>query len=117
MAIPFSTTTISVLRQPTAQFEGEPYQTDTEATRTTVASGIRAVVSSSATGRGRERRAGGEQSTVYGRLTCDPVDLRHTDWIKDSTTGRIWQVSSIMSRRGLGTDHEQAEIFYVEGLS
>lgn len=116
MTIPFATTTISVLRMPTAQFDAEPYQTDTEATRTVVATGIRAVLWAPGSERQRKQVKGGEQALIKGRLTCDPTDLRVQDWVKDAVTGETWKVDTTLLRRALGLDHVQAELFLFRGV-
>lgn len=116
MSIPYASTTISVLRMPDAQFNEEPYQTDTEATRTVVAAGVRAVIWAPGSERQRKQVKGGEQALIKARLTCDITDLRVQDWVKDATTGEIWKIDSVAKRIVLGLDHLQAELYLYVGV-
>lgn len=112
MAIPFNTTTISILRLPDAALDDEPYQVEV---RNVVASGIRAVISLSPQNRGSEVTEGGERSTVKARLTCDPCDLKHTDKVVDAVTEQIWTVEYVEDRQGLGLDHVTAGLIRIAG--
>lgn len=106
--IPLSTTTITIQRADPAD---EPYED--ESPRTTVASGVKAHISTS---RGSEAVVGGDQEVVYFRLTCDPCDLKHTDQVTDDVTGLVYDVEWARLRRGLGMDHVEAGLRQVEGV-
>lgn len=107
MSIPINTTLITVLR--TGEYE--PYETPPEPT--VVASKVRAHISTS---QGTEVVAGGSQSVVTFRMSCDPVDLTHLDQVRDETTGEMYEVSWVHQRRGLGLDHTQAGLRQVHGV-
>jgi len=110
MAIPMHTTTISVLRLPPDPAR-DPH--DPQPEPGVIASGVRAHIASP---RGRERSGGGEQEVVEFRLSCDPVDLRHTDRVQDDQTGDLYEVTWARPRGGLGLDHTQAGLKQVSGL-
>lgn len=110
MAVPFHTTTITVLRV-AADPARDPYDAPPEPT--VVASGVRGHLSSPS---GRERTAGGSQEVVEFRLACDPVDLRHTDQVRDETTGLVYAVVWTRERQALGLDHTQAGLKQVTGV-
>ena len=118
MAIPLATTTITILRQKPEDIYEEPYSDEQESDRVVFASGIRAVLMAPATraGQGQETTRGGEQVRVAFALACDPVDLRHTDWIKDERTGEVFEVIWTAQRVGFGLDHTSAQMFKTEGL-
>ncbi len=108
--IPLNTTTISVLRP----VDTDPYEASATAPAI-VAQGVRAHIS--VPNIGSSQIVGGQQSVVEPRLTCDVCDLRHTDEVKDDTTGRIFQVSWVQERLGLGLDHLEAGLRIVEGAA
>lgn len=110
MPVPLHTTTISVLRLPTDPAR-DPY--DPQPAPEVVASGVRAHVS---TPRGREQTAGGSQEVVEFRLTCDPVDLRHTDQVQDEQTDALYEVTWARTREGFGLDQTQAGLKQVTGV-
>jgi hypothetical protein len=108
VSIPIATTTVSVLR---ADLDNvDPY--DPAPTPATVASGVRAVISSPA---GTEQVAGGQQEIVNFRLDCDTTDLRHRDQIVDDASGERFDVVWVHDRTGLGLDYTQAGLRQVEG--
>ncbi len=107
--IPLATTTISVLRVPPGDVYDEPY--GTPAARTAVSTGTRAVIDR---GRGAERVAGGEQSSLDLTLTADPVDLNHTDQVRDDTTNTIYQVTYVVT---YWDSHLEAGLRVVTGLA
>ncbi len=109
MTIPVSTTTISVFR-PDAS--ADTYESDEGPTL--VANAVRAHIGSPR-GRGSER--GGQQSTSSYRLTSDPVDLRHTDVVRDDFTGTFYSVVWTYRRVGLNVDHVSAELQLAEGAN
>ncbi|MFA7297319.1 MAG: hypothetical protein WC211_09090 [Dehalococcoidia bacterium] len=111
MAVPLHTTTVSVLRLP-ADPSRDPY--DAQPTPEVVASGIRAHISSPS---GRERVEGGSQEVVEFRLTCDPVDLRHTDQVQDEQTSALYEVTWARTREGLGLDQTQGGLRQVSGVT
>lgn len=87
--IPTATTTIAVLRSPSSDQYDEPYGGGGPGDRTTVASGVRAVIDRPF---GREQVAGGEQSQVTLSLVCDPCDIGYRDMVRDERTGVVYQV-------------------------
>jgi hypothetical protein len=111
MSLPMSTTTIAVLRMP-ADPERDPVE-DFGMTPTTIATGVRAHISTS---RGFENTSvGAQQSVVMFRLACDPTDLAHTDRVKDEKTGEEYEVLWTRSRQELGMGHVEAGLKQVEG--
>lgn len=116
--IPLATTTISVLRESQADASAEPYQGKVASDRAVVVSKVRATISAPATraGQGQEITQGGEQVRIAFTLACDPVDLRHTDWIRDDGTGEVFKVVWATRRIGFGLDHTQAQMYKTEGL-
>lgn len=111
MAIPLATTTITVLRvadDPTR----DPYDEPPAAAE--AYTGVRAHIGSAT---GREQVAGGSQSITDLRLTCDPIDLRHTDQVRDDTTSETFDVVWVKNRTGLGMDHTAALLQHQEGLA
>jgi hypothetical protein len=117
MAIPFSTTTITIRRPSSEPPEGEDYvdPLDAPGTPTVVASAVRAHISSPS---GTENQTGGTQTVDQYRLDCDIFagELRHTDEIVDDTTGLSFRVLWAMPRIGMGLDHIEAGLLRVEGL-
>ena len=111
MSVPLHTTTIAVLRVP-ADPARDPY--DAKPAADVVASSIRAHIS---TPRGREQTAGGSQEVVEFRLSCDPVDLRHTDQVQDEQTNALYEVTWARVRQGLGLDHIEAGLKQVAGIA
>jgi hypothetical protein len=109
--IPLATTTITVLRPPSADPYGAGYD-GTPAAPTTVATGVRAVLGDP---RGVERDVGGSQEDLRWTLTADPVDLTHDDQVVDDTTGITYRVVWVARRFGLGLDHIEAELRRVHG--
>ena len=109
MAIPLATTTISVLPGTTS---GDPYDSDPSDTPT--ATGVRAHIS---TGSGDETVRGGQQEVVTFRLSCDPVELSHTNRVKDEATDEVYEVVWARSRTGLDLDHVQAGLRMVKGAA
>lgn len=118
MTVPLATTTIAVLRLPDGTPEEgddwpDPY--DEQLTeRETIESGVRAHISAPS---GQEQVAGGEQSVVRFSLACDPIDLRHTDWVLDEGTNVVYSVVWAAARRGLGLEHTAAGLQLVEGAA
>lgn len=110
MAVLLYTTTISVLRVP-ADSARDPY--DAQPAAEVVASGIRAHISSPS---GREHTEGGSQEVVEFRLSCDPVEIRHTDRVQDEQTGAVYEVTWARERQGLRLDHTQAALKQVTGV-
>lgn len=110
MAIPFATTTVSVLRLP-AGASDDPY--DAQPEREAVATGVRAHISTST---GFEQTEGGSQTVADFRMTCDPTDVRRTDRILDETTGEEFDVEWSAPRVGLGLDHTFAGLQQVKGV-
>lgn len=101
--IPLHTTTIDVLR---SDQDGTKDRLD-PLTWSTVHPNVRAVIS---TPIGSERVAGGSSEDVSARLDCDPVAIRHTDRVRDNTTGETFEVTWARTRYGLGLDHTVADL-------
>jgi len=112
--IPIATTTISVLRDTAVDDTTDPYDAADSGQPETVASGVRAVISSPT---GRERNIGGTQSQVEFSLSCDPIDLQHTDIVHDDATNLDYQVVWVTRRSGLGLEHTRAGLKMVEGIA
>lgn len=113
--IPVATTTITVLRRPTLDGDGnviDPY--DAQPAPAVLASNVRAHIS---TPSGSERTAGGSETTVQWRLDCDPTDMAHTDQVRDDSTGVVYDVTWVAERRGFGLDHLVADLRRVEGMA
>lgn len=112
MAIPLATTTITVKRTPTDP-DRDPY--DPPPAQTTVASGVRAHIS---TARGSEDLAGSSREIVWFRIGCDPfpTGLRHTDEVEDDQTGEVYEVVWVKQRQGLGLDHFEGRMKQVSGV-
>jgi len=110
VTVPLATTTITVLR-PVA---GDPYE-PSETPPATVTTGIRAHISTPNVG--NSRIVGGQQSVVEPRLACDPCDFTFTDLVRDDTTGQVYGVSWVQRRIGLGLDHMEAGLRFVEGAA
>lgn len=109
MTLPLALTTIEVQR-PADNADLDP--TSAPGTPVTVAAGIRAVISSPS---GSTQASRGEQEVVEFRLSCDPVELLHTDRVRDETTGEVYLVTWARPRAGLGLDHVQAGLQQVRG--
>lgn len=109
--ITLATTTITVLRVADDP-DRDPYDPPPAASE--VATGVRAHIGSAT---GREQAVGGQQSVTDLRLVCDPVDLRHTDQVRDDTTGETFEVVWVKQRTGLNLDHTAAYVRHVEGLA
>lgn len=117
MAVPFATTTISVLRLPAdLPEEDEDYRDpyDAQPAREAISTGVRAHISAPS---GTERVAGGSQEVIDAKLACDPADLLHTDRVLDERTEIVYEVVWSLPRRGLGLDHTEAGLKLVEGLA
>ena len=110
MAIALATTTIAVLRKP-ADANRDPY--DAQPAAAVVVAGVRAHISS---GAGNETVRGGSQSEITDRLGCDPVELLHTDQVRDETTLEVYDVVWARRRLGNGLDHTDAGLRQVRGL-
>lgn len=107
--IPLSTTTISVLRVAEADLYAEPYAGSDEAARTTVASGIRAVIDRPG---GNLQQEGGQQNVADYGLVADPIpELKYLDLIKEDTTGRTFKIVWFIDY----FDHVEALMRDVEG--
>lgn len=102
-----TTTTVSIIR-PAA---GDPYET--ASSETTVASGIRAHISSPL---GSEQTIGGQLEQVDAVLLAESgIDLRHTDHVVDDDTAERWRVVWVRDRQGLGLDHTKAGLVAFQG--
>jgi hypothetical protein len=119
MTIPYATTTVSVLRRsvPDGDIDGYP---DQEAVYAPVSTGTRAVVTSpirGVTSGGHTIREGSEQIVDVFKLVADPCDIQHTDRILDETTQIVYRVEWLAPRTGLGLDHMDAGLSFVEGFN
>lgn len=116
MPIPYAETTIKVSRRPQLA-EGtwvDPYDPAPEPT--TVATGVRAVISTSS---GREATAGGQQSITELRLACDEFagGLSHYDIVTDEPSGEEYEVTWSRARTGMGLDHFSAGLKQTKGVA
>lgn len=101
MAIPVATTTITVRRRQ-AQYEADadlPYAEPPELAYTTVATGVRAVLSLP------RMHETAEGSTVANRaifrFMADPADVEMFDLVEDEKTGQLYEVIWVTARTGL----------------
>jgi hypothetical protein len=93
----------------------DPYEPQAPTAETVVAKDIRATISSPS---GREVVAGGSQEVVQFAMSCDPVDLKHTDRVLDQTTGEQYDVVWSRQRPSpTGLDHTRASLKAVTGLT
>jgi hypothetical protein len=108
MAIPISTTTISVLRGTEERLpytEQDPYGEgygDTPIPGQAwqiIASGVRAVIG---TPSGSEQAVGGQQVTITCSLISDPVDCIHTDRVVDESDSTVYEVVWTAARSEFG---------------
>jgi len=98
MAIPISTTTVSVL----TRSQPEPYEAETWAV---VASGARAVIGAPT---GREGMATGSAEVVDAVLHADMLNLGHGQRVLDERTMETWDVAWTQVRQGYALDHIKA---------
>lgn len=108
MAIPVSTTTITV-RRPAADVDPLEYES-----LTTVYEHIRARIGAPS---GSDRNVGGDQTVIDAVLWCDTIDLHHEDVIEDENTGDTYEIRWSRRQNGLGLDHLKAGLLTVEGAS
>lgn len=110
--LPLSTTTVSILRLPTADLYEEPYGGSDVQDRTTVASGIRAVIDQPG---GSLQVEGGQQNIANYGLKCDPIsggeNLHYLDLIQDDRSGRTFRIVWFIDH----FDHIEAVMRDVEG--
>lgn len=111
--IPLATTTIAVLRR-TASDTADPYEAPAAAPKV-IARGVRASIYMSGA-RSDEEVRGGSQEVRELRLSCDPVDLTHTDQVRDERSGDVYDVTWVQRRSGLNLDHVEAALKTVDGL-
>lgn len=101
MALPLSTTTISILRKPIAPFYESPGSVTSPPV--VIASGIKAHIS--APSDAEVMAAGTEQSNVTRKFDCDPCSLTYLDLVKDESTGLVYKViGQPMRRTAFGMD-------------
>ncbi len=100
MAIPGSTTTVSVL----TGTQAEPYEAEMWAV---VSSGTRAVIGAPT---GREGMATGSAEVVDAVLTADTLTLTltHGQRVRDDSTQETWEVVWTQVRQGYALDHVKA---------
>lgn len=119
MAIPTHTTLIEVLDLDTPDVDIEPYYGDTEVRRVVTSTNVRAVIGApagSGTSAGAEKEAGGSELASHYSLNCDPVPITHNSWVRDLTTGKVYQVVYAELRSGFGFSMIQASMVRYEGL-
>lgn len=106
--IPLLTTTTVTIKRPAT---GDPYET--AASETTVASGVRAHISSPT---GSEQAVGGQLEQADAVLLCESGHgIAHTDLVDDDETGERWRVVWVRDRQGLGLDHTKAGLVAFRG--
>lgn len=106
MALPLATTTVTIVETASS---GDPYE---DATPTTLATGVRAVIGSPS---GRDLCVGGEQSIIHAVADVDGMLVTHTCQLIDETTGDRWAVAWVQRRVGLGLDHQHCGLTRVTG--
>lgn len=113
MALPLSTTTVTVTRRVRAS--GQDLTRATPAAPTTVCpAGTRAHIGQPS---GRAPERAGQQETVDAVLHVDTtVELAQHDDVADAATGTAWRVIWARRRQGLGLDHVEAGIRRVTGV-
>lgn len=107
MSVPIATTTIDVIRSS----DHDPYDAS-GVTTTTPATGVRAHISKPT---GNAQIVGGDQSVTSFELNCDPCDLKYSDIVHDNGSGEDYIVLWSRLRPGLGLDHIEAGLRFVEG--
>jgi hypothetical protein len=113
MALPLSTTTISILRLPPTDLLAEPYDNPGVAERSVIASGIRAHLDIN----GSEITRGGEQTSYQARFYADPCDIDHLDWFRDDRNGYLYEVQTAVLYQALGLDHVEGTARRVVGAT
>lgn len=111
MAIPISTTTISVLRR---SVDPNRDPADAQPDEVATSTGIAAHISSPS---GVESEAGGTQTLMAFRLSADPCDLQHTDRVLDEVTGQIYEVLWSAVFDALELEHVEAGLRQVLGTA
>jgi hypothetical protein len=123
MAIPISTTTISILRGTERHLPyteqdpyGEGYGTPAAPSQAwvVIASGIRAVIGAPG---GSEKSIGGQQAMMSASLIADPCDCTHTDRVMDEYDGTIYNVVWTQNRGEFGITRTVGEMVRYEGTA
>jgi hypothetical protein len=113
MAIPLSTTLVTITRPtfPSTSPSPDPY--DSTPTLTVIASGVRATIAppTSAT----VRLVGGDRDVYNSKLICDPTPVAVDDTVTDTVTGNVWTVLWVQASPQLGLSHTIAGIRLVTG--
>ncbi len=109
MSIPLSTTTIDIFRPDTS---ADDYESDRGVTL--MFPDVRAQLSSP---KGRGRQVEGQIEVVDKELECDPIDLKHTDIIRDNGTGDWYSIVWMDQRIGLGLDHTTGGLKRTTGVA
>lgn len=112
MALPISTTQISVLRS-TANAGDDGYP-DSAPAWSTVTEHIPAHISSPG---GTTVRDGTVQTRTSFSLAAEPCDLTHTDRVLDESTQTVYRVEWVQPRVGYGLEHVSAGLSTVEGFA
>jgi hypothetical protein len=108
--IPLATSTITVQR--VASTVGQDGYDPDQPGPSTVASGVRAVVTPPSAS---VALSGGDRVVYTGQLTCDPVDLRADDTVTDSTSGLTWMVLWAQPVNAVGLTFVRAQLRLVQG--
>ena len=111
MALPFSTTTITIER-PNNRATADGY---TPETYTTVATGVAAVVSNHDA---KETQAQGNRTSVTAKLhVAYDADLDHYDRITDDSDGVTYEVTGVWRRDSFGISFTEARLLSVTGVT
>lgn len=114
MVLPLATTTITVLRAPPEDAYAEPYAADPRAGLQEVVTGVRAVIDIPvARDAGHDVVAGGEQTVTDFRFSCDPCELRNSDYLHDEATAITYRITWCFEFHG---SHIEGGLRLVEGL-
>jgi len=111
MSIPVSTTTVTVKRPTTDPGTQDPWETP--AGTSTLATGIRAVISPSSGSSG----APGDTEVVEFKLVSDPTDIDYLDQIVDEFDDKVYEVVWAITTPGIaGLGHTAAGLKRSTGL-
>jgi len=114
MALPLSTTTVTVLRGRVADQYAEPYSGTSTTALDEIETGVRAVIDIPvARDAGRETVRGGEQTSTEFRFSTDICQLRNSDFLRDEQDGVLYRVTWCFT---FHRDHIEGGLKLVEGL-
>lgn len=109
MSIPLATTTITVTRSAN---DGTTDLYDAPAAATTVASGVRAVITGPSS---RTSLVRGQRVVVSAGFRADPCDIQTGDVLTDATSGAVYEVLWALSRYELGLGYTYGDLITVNG--